>query len=339
MKYVEEDHAKDLHRDLTLRFTDSVPATAVSVDGAGVHWQCAAKRGRQFCSIACFDVRGPEYLTFFERDSEKLATGRTSSRIDTINAVDDWLQGQQLSQLYDRFRFVDQTKRTLDSIREDMLAGIPELAEAVAGALQHDICDLYYLWFRGVDRSCRISFHGKNEFPDAAFHWDKCELFRFQASDRQRLTAVLKRWLCDRAMPSALRTEFPWLEIGELADYYEQGNPIEGEFIKSWDSLERFYDGMHFPFAPQVLRLIRQMRQKGYDKSLRAGQSLWSLIVSRSRRHGMREDQPMIAFSFRNDGMEVYTRIDEGTKVSCPEIECTAEIDALLKRLEAKDID
>jgi hypothetical protein len=339
MKYAEEDHANDLHRDLTRRFADSVPATAVSIDGAGVHWHCTAKRGHNFCSIACFEVGGPEYLTSFERDSEKVATGRTSSKLDTVNVVADWLQDQPLSRLYDRFRFVDQTKRALTSIRGDMLARVPELAQAVSGELQHVMCDIYCLWFSRVDRSCKISFYGKNEFPDTAFHWDKCELFRFQASDRKRLAAVLKRWLCDRTTPSALRTEFPEIEIGELADYYERGNPIEGEFIKSWESIERFYDEMTFPFVPKVRKLIARLREKGYDKSLRAGQSLSSLIVSRSRRHGLRENQSSTAFWFRNDGMDVYVNNEEPKKVTYPEIEFTTEIDDLLKKLEAADID
>jgi hypothetical protein len=220
-----------------------------------------------------------------------------------------------------------------------MIARVPELTGATLAELQHDLCDIYRLWFQGVDRSCRISFYGKNELPDAAFHWDKCELFRFQARDRSRLAAVLKRWLCDRAMPSALRMEFPGLEIGELADHYERGNPIEGEFIKSWDSIERFYEDMHFPFVPKVRSLIAQMRRKGYDRSLRAGQSLWSLIVSRSRRHGLREDQPMIAFRFRNDGMELYINLDKKAKVTCPDIDFRPEIDALLKKLEAMGVE
>jgi hypothetical protein len=339
MKYAEEGYAKELHRELTWRFADSAPATAVSLDGAGVHWHCTARRGRNFCSIACFDVRGPEYLISFDRDSARVATGRNSSKLDTVDAVDDWLQGQQLARLYDRFRFVDQTKRALTSIREEMVLRVPELAEAAPAELQHDMCDIYYLWFRSIDRSCRLSFYGKNQLPDAAFHWDRYELFQFQAGDRKRLAAVLRRWLCDRAMPSTLRAEFPWIEIGELADYYERGNPIEGEFIKSWDSIDRFYNGMHFPFVPKVRALIARMRERGYDKSLRAGQSLWSLIVSRSRRHGLREDQPMIAFCFRNDGMDIYTCIDEEKKVASPEIEFTPEVDVLLKRLEAKAID
>ena len=154
----------------------------------------SSKCGPNFCSTACFDVRGAEYLTYFERDSKRCATGRTSSKHETINAVEDWLQGQQLSRLYDRFRFVDQTKRALAGIRDDIIARVSELAEEAPAELQHDMCDIYYLWFGGPRRSCRISFYGKNDVPDAAFHWDDCELFRFQAGDRSRLASVLKRW-------------------------------------------------------------------------------------------------------------------------------------------------
>jgi len=338
MKYVEEHYANDLHRDLMQRFVDSVPATAISISGGGVHWQCTAKRGGNFCVINCFDFRGPEYLTSFEQDSHKIAWGRTSSKLDTINAVDAWLQRQELPLLYAQFPFVDWTKRALISIRDDVAARFPELAESATNELQHEVCDIYGLWFRGTDRTCRISFYGKNEFPDAAFHWDQCELFRFTADNREGLAAVVKRWVGDRAMPSTMRREFLYLEIGELADYYEHGNPIEGEFIKSWDLIERFYADMRFPFAPQVHNLIAQIRGKGYDKSLRAGQSLWSLIVSRSRRHGLRAGQSSIAFWFGEDGMDVYINFDEEKKVACPKIELTPEIETLLKKLEAQDI-
>jgi hypothetical protein len=80
------------------------------------------------------------------------------------------------------------------------------------------------------------------------------------------------------------------------------------------------------------------MREK-YGKTLRAGQSLYSLIVSRSRRHGLRMDQLRITFHFGNDRMEVYTNLDGETRLSFPKIELTTEIDALLKQLEAREID
>jgi len=64
-------------------------------------------------------------------------------------------------------------------------------------------------------------------------------------------------------MPSTMRTEFPWLSIGDLADYYEKGDPVEGEFIKSWDWMQQFYEDDSFPMKTAVLTLIAQLRMRG----------------------------------------------------------------------------
>jgi hypothetical protein len=327
---------------LTRRFNDTAPRTALSVDGDGVHWHCTAERGDSFCSIACFDVGGPQYYTSFQRASQKLATGRTSSTEDTLAAVEDWLQGSAVSFLYDRFRFVDQTKRALSGIRDTLIARVPQLRQSVTCEVQHAIADIYYLWFRAGDRSCKISYHRNTEFTDAAFHWDECELFSFRADDNQGLADVLKRWLCDRAMPSTMRIEFPWLSIGDLADYYEKGHPVEGEFIKSWDFMQKFYEDDSFPMKEAVLGLIAQLRNAGYDRKLRAGQSLWSLIVSRSRRHGLREDQPCIHFGFREGVMDarVFVRErDEAEEIRGVTIALSAPVEAALRQLAEQPVD
>jgi len=305
MKYPEEDYATDLHRDLTRRFGSSSPSTTVSIKGAGVHWDCTARRADSLCSIDCGDMEGPEYFTSFERNGEEIATARIRSKEDTIAVVSDWLEGQQLSVLYERYRFVDQTKRALLRIRDDVLANAPE-SQQCAPQLQHQIADIYYLRFRSLDRSCEISFYGENDLPDAKCAWDECELFVFQPDDNARLAAVLKRWLCDQAQPSDMRREFPWLEIGDLADFYEDGNPIEGEFIQSWDQIEEFYREDWCVFSDSLLAMIHEMRDTGYDRLLRAGQSLSSLGLSRSRRHGLRTEQHCIWFEFHDSVMGVH---------------------------------
>lgn len=336
MKHVEEDYAKDLYSDLLSRFSQTEPETIVLVEGAGVHWRCTAKRGADVGSVACFNSRGPEYLTSFRRDSKEIAMGRTSSKSDTINAIEDWLSGQQLSQLYVRFAFVDGEKRALESIRTKLLQLAPTLASVVKGELKHVMCDLYELWLRAADRSCKISFWGRNEFPDAMFHWDDCELFRFRANDQGFLAAITKRWLADRAMPSVLRVEFPSIEIGKLADYYEEGNGVEGEFVMSWDSIEEFYKRFALPFIPLVHRFIAELRERGYDRYLRAGQSMILMVLSRSRRHGMRDDQPSITFRFRDDGMVMFVNDSER---HFPAIAVTPEIVAALDELKSAPVD
>lgn len=340
MKYPEEDVANELHRELTRRF--HATATVVSIEGAGVHWHCTASRGNSQCSIACFTSLGTEYYTDFKRDGAGIATSRIPSRNQTIDAVADWLDGCELAEIHERYSFVDNTKRTLSRLRDEVMAFAPELRHSAHFSLDHQMADIYYLRVKADDRSCELSFYGKNELPDAKFAWDDCQLFQYQPDDNSRLAAVLKRWICDRCQPSAMRNEFSWLQIGELADYYEGGKPVEGEFIQSWDWMEQFYDDMDCPFASQVKGFMGEMRSKGFHKTLRAGQSLWSLILSRSRRHGLRHEQPCLQFWFHDYGMDVFnciTHANNDNKVTFNEIKLLPQIERWLQQLQATAID
>ena len=328
-----------MHRALSEEFARSAPDTEVSVKGAGVHWDCTARRGERSCSVACFDNQGPEYLVAFEHDARRDAIGRTVSRAEAIAAVGDWLDGHGIEDLHKRFAFVDGCKRALTTIEAEAVESRPELGQLASSEIRHIICDLFELWFKSQDRSCRIYYYGRNQFPDAVFHWDECELLRIRTGDTTRLAGMLKRWLCDQAMPSEMAADFPEAEVEPVARYYEEGRPVEGEFITSWDRIEHFYKDARFPCSGQVLGLIARIRQAGYDKTLRAGQSLWSLVVSRSRRHGLRRGQPSITFAFTGNGMDVYTIMDGQERLSLSGIEFSPQVDDLLNRLTTKRID
>ncbi|MFL0094154.1 hypothetical protein V2574_05435 [Tenacibaculum maritimum] len=38
-----------------------------------------------------------------------------------------------------------------------------------------------------------------------------------------------------------MTNQFPEIQFGLLAEYYEKGKGIKGEFIESWNSIEEFY--------------------------------------------------------------------------------------------------
>lgn len=338
MKYAEENHAKELYSSLVIACAHLPHDTEVTVHGAGVHWQCTVLCGVRSCTIHCFYLHEPEYLVYFQENANEKAAGRTSSIQETIEAVTCLLEGAERVELHERFAFVDAVQRSLKAIEAAVIAHYPELDPQVT----HELCplasDLYELWFRGGDRSCRISYYGKNPLPDCIFHWDQCELFRFQTENHRQLGMVLKRWLTDHAMPSEIRAEFPWIEMRLVANYYEQGNPIEGEFIESWNRMEQFYQDPRFPQSAPVLAFLTEARRAGYDRTLRAGQSLYTLVVSRSRRHGLRRDQPYIAISFARGVMEVTIHIDGKEQFNLPQIEFTPHIHALFDRLVAQKI-
>jgi hypothetical protein len=270
MKYEEEKQARDLYEMLSGTLAISSPKTDIFIKGAGVHWHCSANRGDRICVIDCFGQMG--YAVSFKTNAITEAMGRTRLEKELISAVNDWLQGHTLSELYEVFEFVDREKRFLEKFWDDTVRTYPELEQCATIRLDQKSGDFYYLWFITKERSCQVSFYGQNQFPNCEFYWDECHLFKLLAKDTIPVPLILKRWLCDFTMPSALEQEFSWLDTGKLAKYYEEGRGVEGEFVLSWDAIERFYGEMvKIPQSHDILKMIAQMRKRGYDKTLRAG--------------------------------------------------------------------
>ena len=69
-----------------------------------------------------------------------------------------------------------------------------------------------------------------------------------------------------------------------------------------------FGSGEIWPKRPDILDLIAALRQIGYDRKLRAGQSLDAFVVSRSRKHGLRPEQPSVGFHIHEGKMRVHSR-------------------------------
>lgn len=345
MQHSEEKYARDLHDKLQRRFAPVSSQTEITLKGSGVHWKCLAKRGPRSSLVHCFDLLGfqgggPEFLTIFEQEEKEIAAGRTSSPTEAVEAIWHWLDIMPLDGLYANFRFVDWQKRELARIRDLVMKDFPGVGNVAPGELAYRGSAIHDLWFRSETRSAHIYFYGKDEFPQAVFHWDQCELFRFKAADSSLLGAVLKRWLCDNAPPSTMRKDFPSLKIGKLADYYENGNPVEGEFIQSWDRIEQFYGSEHFSFESLVLPFLAELRRAGYDRQLRAGQSMWTFILSRSRRHGMRGDQPYVRFEFqfREGTMDVLSKAQTEERISGIAIALSSQVEEALARLANQPI-
>lgn len=338
MERNEQKHAQDLYEGLAARFAALNGQVRIDLSGGGVQWRCSAERGSRACWIGCFDASGPEFLTSFEEGTKKAANGRTSSDTETIEAVWHWLDQDPLPVMYDRFRFIDWEKRKLMSIRECMMKHFPHPGNAIQSELTVSGSGVSHLWYRNHVRSAHISLAPRREAPEAVFLWDECEMFRFNAADCTALGAVLSRWLAGNAPPSSLRTEFPWLEIGSLADYYEKGRPVEGEFLESWNGLERAYEA--FPPRAQILPFIAELRRAGYDRKLRAGQSIWSLVVSRSRRARLRPEQALVSFQFHEDTMELFSS-NNGEEERLPMIplELSDTVQRALNRLVEQPID
>jgi hypothetical protein len=112
--------------------------------------------------------------------------------------------------------------------------------------------------------------------------------------------------------------------------HYDTIDALERDFIQSWERMEEFFGWMlaRVPRKDRALQFITELRRAGYDRNLRAGQTIDIFIVSRSRHHGLRPDQSRVAFCFHEDGMDVVE--GKELKVRSTDFSLSAPVRAVL---------
>jgi len=344
----ELSHAHALRAKLTQVLAELPVSLEVTTLGGGVQVKSAAELVNRFGVTHCFhfhgnvagSYRGPEFLTYFSENGVRAAVGRSRSEVATASALELWFQGASLEALYSRFEFVDEKKRDLSRIQDFVLGTSPELGSGSRIVMLHKrLPENLSLQFQGETRSVVVNVALTK--TTARFLWDETELYRAEVEDLPVFVSLLKRWICDNAMPSSLRVEFPWLAIGDLADFYESGNPVEGEFLQSWNRIETFCGKLRFFPTGRALSLIASLRSRGFDKTLRAGQSHKTLILSRSRRPRLRFEQPRIEILFdqSRDAMEVRTNFPDGKQSETMPIAVTEPLEHMMLKLQSYPVD
>ncbi len=341
------EYARNLQTSLIESLHDADVQIEVTNKGGGIQVSSRAGSTERSCTTHCFHVGSlapgllcPEFLTYFCEQANRVAVGRSQSESAMSSSVERWLRNASLEALYSEFQFVDEKKRRLSSIQDFVLHASPELEPGSKIVMFHSrMPEFLNLHFQGETRSAVV--YVAETRTHARFLWDETELFRTEVQDLPVFVSLLKRWICDNAMPSPLRVEFPWLAIGKLADFYEAGNSIEGEFLESWDRIQSFFDDHCFPPRAPALQLISELRARGFERTLRAGQSIRTLILSRSRRHGLRQGQPCIRINFElsGDTMRVETIFTEEKRIQSLPVAFSQTFDEAITRLSSFEID
>jgi hypothetical protein len=340
MKYPQQNIAEELFEEISNYFKENELKIDISTDGVGVHWNCSISAENRRTVIHCFEYQHyeiikPEYLIEFREEEKIIAWGRTFDRQLVLYSCEDWIQRLSLELIYDKHSFVDYNKRAINGFEEKLITVQPKLKEAdflLESPFGSDLHD-YSITYK--DRSCiLIELSDKIKF---SFQWDDCTLFEVENKDVHLISNLINDWILLRLNPSELEKKHDWIKTGRLAAYYENNDGITGEFIDSWDKIEEFYKRINEPFSPKVLHLISRIREQGFDKTLRAGQSLYNMLISRSRRHGLEDRHVSIMFSYPNNRLEI-TNID-GELHKFRKIKYNKEIESFLKELEKIPID
>lgn len=325
----QEKVAKDLYSRLLSEFgynnnllykifkTDREPRLKITVEGAGVHWNCKIADGIRECVIHCFyydwnDRREVEYYILFNENNKTVATARTIEIKNVLNIIRDWMNYKTLAELYKSYKFVDEYKRKLNYIHNTIIGFDVELENCDA-LFEQSWSDFYDYTVSNGDKSIKYYVEcdenlQKNGFG-FKFLWDECAVFYAYNDDLMKFDGLIKEWLINQQNPSILKSKYPWIDLYNVAEYYERGEGLLGEYIESWNKVEKFYLEDTYRSTDKIIEFIRTIRKDGYDKEFRAGNSLNSMILSRSRRHGLSENQAYLSFWFGEDGINIYTDI------------------------------
>ena len=342
----EEKIARDFYTRLQEKFEAFNGNIQITVQGTGVHWSCEVSYDQRTCNIYCstdFPVskQKPLYMISFREDAKEIVFGRINDVVVALQSVQFWIDQASTEVMYDRFEFVDLNKRKVIQIRQQLLDFVPELAIQANLELIQEYTDFFELQVYKGKRSCKLTGFGIN--GPIAFNFKAEETALFESKrDFKELANMVKHWVIDGWSPSKLEAAFSGLMTGKLAAYYEDGRLVQGEFVVSWDKIEKFFgdtDSLHFPLKQDIIGLIRSMRTKGYDHHLRAGQSLYNLVLSRARRHGLNNHQSFIQFGYRDGLLVIRSHIKGETNTIITKITYTPELENLLEALKQDPID
>lgn len=275
------------------------------------------------------------------------AQGRTTFQNEVISSLVSWLDNGDLNVLLENFGFIDPGRKIPEKFLSMLIKEHPGFEKCADIKLERGLGESFCLNIISSTRFCHIHFYKDSKIPTCKCYWEDYLVFEFVLENLLDSALILKRWICDNVMPSDLVKEFSFLDKEELSKYINFEKVIEAKFIQSWDKVEQNYretSGLFKIDLSERLKFISQLRAKGYDKIFRAGTSVWELVLSRSKHHGLRNDQPYLIFEIRDDSeIKIYTsekeRIEGKAKLHSSGFDITPQIEKLLKEFEKENID
>jgi len=346
MTYEEEKIARDFYAQLQEKFAAFRKNIQITIQGVGLHWNCEVSDGQRTCNIYCSKAlpvsqQKPLYMISFLEDAKEVAFGRINDVMTALQSVQFWIDQVSIAVMYENFEFVDLDKRKITQIRQQLLDFVPTLETQANLELTHKGSDFFELHIRKGDRVCELTGFGIKSPIAFTFKVEETTLFESER-DLKELAHMVKNWVIDEWPPSKLEATFPGLMTGKLASYYEEGRLVQGEFVASWDNVQSFFDdidSMFFSIKQDIIGLIQAMRTKGYDHHLRAGQSLYNLVFSRARKHGLANNQAFIQFGYQDELLMIRSYIKGENNTTITKIAYTQELESLLEALKQAPID
>ena len=175
--------------------------------------------------------------------------------------------------------------------------------------LEDELFGTYKLLLIHNQRSAEFDFVG-NAIA-CIFKWNDEDIFKTIDLDIYQLSLLLTKWLLHLEKPSQLKGEFPEILLSRLATYYEQGIGQEGVYIISWEDIEVFVKNSFESNHKPIIKLIQKLKERDYHKKIRAGNILQTIVLSRSRKYGLQDEQKKVSLYFTSSKLVLINKYGE----------------------------
>jgi hypothetical protein len=115
-------------------------------------------------------------------------------------------------------------------------------------------------------------------------------------------------------------------------------------FLASWEGAEAFFPTMAsrsgYDWLLPMGDLVEELRRRGFDQKFRFGHSLWFLVLSRSRKHGLRTGQPFVEIRpLAEGGLSArYELAGKRGVLKSKSATLTPQLESLLQLLAAEEV-
>ncbi|MBX7052957.1 MAG: hypothetical protein K1X54_13035 [Flavobacteriales bacterium] len=265
-------------------------------------------------------------------NNHDLAIGRTHSQEQAIKMMYDFIHGKSLGQLYYSYDFIDIKKRKLRSLQMVINEVYPVMTTIETNRIIEEILAFPELEMQQENRLCKVNYHSNKEHPRWIFYWDGKRIFECNNAFDAINAQIAMRWVFEKAMPSALKADYPEQDFGRLGEYYERGKGQEGVFIISWE--EAIKNLKPSAYQEEILRFLQDLLKQGYNKSFMANAHLLTLVLSKSEKKMKLFDQPFISIRFYENKPGYSLKDIHGNLMYFQELHINSDLIEVLNELE-----
>jgi hypothetical protein len=171
-----------------------------------------------------------------------------------------------------------------------------------------------------------FNIFGKNKH-ECQYHYDEDSIKEWHLSKQQYFSELM----------------FPLKNtIGILRYDRTEQRITKKQFTDSWNRIEEHFKLYPFSFKDNILEIIKQLREQGWEDKIRAGQSMYNLSFSRARTNYLYNDHKYIQLIFQDNKMKVIFRIKDfnfaNKEYHFDTISLNDTILSLFKELEKEEI-